>query len=242
MVKNTYGTGCFMLRHTGERPVESPNRLLTTVAWARSRTREYALEGSVFVAGAAVQWLRDGLGLIRSAVEIEPLAASVADNGGVYVVPAFTGLGAPHWDPHARGLIAGLTRGSSAAHIARATLESIAYQTADVLSAMQADSGIALKELRVDGGAARNDLLMQFQADIVGVPVVRPKQLESTALGAAYFAGLGAGVWRDAREVDLQWESERRFEPRMSHADRARLLAGWRKALERAKEWAGPPA
>jgi glycerol kinase len=204
MVKNTYGTGCFMLMHTGERPVESHSRLLTTIAWARGNTREYALEGSVFVAGAVVQWLRDGLGLIRETAEVERLAASVADNGGVYLVPAFTGLGAPHWDPYARGTIVGLTRGSTAGHIARAALESIAYQTADILEAMEQDSGIALKELRVDGGATRNDLLMQFQADLLGVPVVRPRQAESTAQGAAFLAGLGVGLWKDASELSRQ--------------------------------------
>jgi glycerol kinase len=239
MVKNTYGTGCFMLMHTGERAVESKNRLLTTVAWLQGQRREYALEGSVFIAGAAVQWLRDGLGLIRSAEEVEPLARSVPDNGGVYLVPAFTGLGAPHWDPYARGTIAGLTRGSTAAHIARATLESIAYQTADILTAMQADSGIELKELRVDGGATRNDLLMQFQADILGVPVVRPAMPESTALGAAALAGLASGFWLDAAALDAQWRAERVFEPAMDAATRARLRGGWQRALARAKEWDG---
>jgi glycerol kinase len=239
MVKNTYGTGCFMLMQTGERAVESTNRLLTTVAWLEGQRREYALEGSVFIAGAAVQWLRDGLGIIRSAEEVEKLARSVPDNGGVYLVPAFTGLGAPHWDPYARGTIAGLTRGSTAAHIARATLESIAYQTADILTAMQADSGIELKELRVDGGATRNDLLMQFQADILGVPVVRPAMLESTALGAAALAGLASGFWPDAAALDAQWRAERVFEPAMDPALRARLREGWQRALARAKEWEG---
>jgi glycerol kinase len=184
-----------------------------------------------------VQWLRDGLGLIRSAEEVEALAASVPDNGGVYLVPAFTGLGAPHWDPYARGMLAGLTRGTTAGHVARATLEAIAYQTADVLAAMQADAGIALKELRVDGGATRNDLLMQFQADILGVPVVRPKMLESTAQGAAFLAGLGVGFWRDAAEIDRHWSAQRTFEPAMDAAQRADLLAGWQRALERAKAW-----
>ena len=237
MVKNTYGTGCFMLMHTGERSVESHNRLLTTVAWQQDGRREFALEGSVFVGGAAVQWLRDGLRLIRSAEEVEAVAASVPDTGGVYLVPAFTGLGAPHWDPYARGVIAGLTRGTTAAHLARATLESIAYQTADLLAAMQADSDIELKELRVDGGATRNNLLMQFQADILGVPVVRPRVLESTALGAAALAGLGAGWWRSASELDAQWNAERVFEPAMDAQRRAQLRAGWSRALERAKEW-----
>jgi glycerol kinase len=242
MVKNTYGTGCFMLMHTGERPVDSHSRLVTTVAWQRGRIREFALEGSVFIAGAAVQWLRDGLGLIRSAEEVEALAASVPDNGGVYLVPAFTGLGAPHWDPYARGVLAGLTRGSTAGHVARATLESIAYQTADLLSAMQADAGVALKELRVDGGATRNDLLMQFQADILGVPVVRPRMLESTAQGAAFLAGLGVGFWKAAAEIDRHWSAERVFEPHMEPARRAELLAGWQRALERAKAWEARPA
>jgi glycerol kinase len=237
MVKNTYGTGCFMLMHTGERPVDSRSRLITTIAWQRGAHREFALEGSIFVAGAAVQWLRDGLGLIRSAEEVEALAASVPDNGGVYLVPAFTGLGAPHWDPYARGILAGLTRGTTAGHVARATLEAIAYQTADVLAAMQADAGIALKELRVDGGAARNDLLMQFQADILGVPVVRPKMLESTAQGAAFLAGLGVGLWQDAAEIDRYWSAERTFEPAMSAAQRGELLGAWQRALERAKAW-----
>jgi glycerol kinase len=240
MVKNTYGTGCFMLMHTGERSVDSHSRLLTTVAWQQAGRREFALEGSVFVAGAAVQWLRDGLGLIRSTEEVEAVAASVADTGGVYLVPAFTGLGAPHWDPYARGVIAGLTRGTTAAHLARATLEAIAYQTADILAAMQADSGIELKELRVDGGATRNNLLMQFQADILDVPVVRPQVLESTALGAAALAGLGVGWWRSASELDAQWNAERVFEPAMEPQRRAQLRAGWTRALERAKEWETP--
>ena len=191
----------------------------------------------MFVAGAAVQWLRDGLGLIRSAADVEQLAAGAQDNGGVYLVPAFTGLGAPHWDPYARGTILGLTRGTTASHLARATLESIAYQTADVLAAMQADSGIVLKELRVDGGATRSDLLMQFQADILGVRVVRPRQSESTALGAAFLAGLGVGYWQTEAQIDAQWEAERVFEPNMEADTRGRLLAGWHKALDRAKEW-----
>ena len=238
MVKNTYGTGCFMLMHTGERPVDSHRGLLTTVAWRLADRREFALEGSVFIAGAAVQWLRDGLGIIGSSAEVDGLASSVPDNGGVYLVPAFAGLGAPHWDPYARGTILGLTRGSTAAHLARATLESIAYQTADVLEAMQADSGIALKELRVDGGATRSDLLMQFQADILGVPVVRPVLLESTALGAAYLAGLGVGYWQDGAEIDAQWKRERSFEPRMGAVERDHLRVRWGQALSRAKDWA----
>lgn len=240
MVKNTYGTGCFMLMHTGERPVPSRNRLLTTAACQTGGSPEYALEGSVFIAGAVVQWLRDGLGIISSSADVEPLAASVADNGGVYFVPAFAGLGSPHWDPYARGAILGLTRGSAAAHIARAALESIAYQTADVLHAMEADSGIELAELRVDGGAARNDVLMQFQADLLGVPVVRPKVTETTALGAAYLAGLAVGFWKDGEEIGTQWQAERRFEPGMNRDRVETLLAGWRKAVERAKNWAEP--
>ncbi len=240
MVKNTYGTGCFMLMHTGERPVPSRNRLLTTAACQTGGSPEYALEGSVFIAGAVVQWVRDGLGIISSSADVEPLAASVADNGGVYFVPAFAGLGSPHWDPYARGAILGLTRGSAAAHIARAALESIAYQTADVLHAMEADSGIELAELRVDGGAARNDVLMQFQADLLGVPVVRPKVTETTALGAAYLAGLAVGFWKDGEEIGTQWQAERRFEPGMNRDRVETLLAGWRKAVERAKNWAEP--
>jgi glycerol kinase len=240
MVKNTYGTGCFMLMHTGERPVDSRKGLLTTVAWGLGNRREFALEGSVFIAGAAVQWLRDGLGMIKTSGEVDQLASSVPDNGGVYLVPAFAGLGAPHWDPYARGTILGLTRGSTAAHLARATLESIAYQTADILDAMQADSAIALKELRVDGGATRSDLLMQFQADILGVPVVRPVLLESTALGAAYLAGLGVGYWRDGAEIDAQWKRERVFEPRLPAVERDRLKGRWHRAVARAKDWERP--
>jgi glycerol kinase len=239
-VKNTYGTGCFMLMHTGERPVPSRNKLLTTAACQSGSSPEYALEGSVFIAGAVVQWLRDGLGIIKSSADIERLAASVADNGGVYLVPAFAGTGSPHWDPYARGAILGLTRGSAAAHIARAALESIAFQTADVLHAMEADSGIKLAEMRVDGGAARNDMLMQFQADLLGVPVVRPKITETTALGAAYLAGLAVGFWKDGEEIGAQWQAERSFEPGMSRDRVESLLAGWRKAVGRAMNWAEP--
>lgn len=237
-VKNTYGTGCFMLMHTGERPVSSRNKLLTTAACQIGTQREYALEGSVFVGGAVVQWLRDGLGIIKSSAEVEQLAASVADNGDVYLVPAFTGVGSPHWDPYARGAILGLTRGSSAGHIARAALESIAYQTAEVLHAMEADSGIRLSELRVDGGATRNDMLMQFQADLLGVPVVRPRVTETTALGAAYLAGLAVGYWKNERDIAEQWQVDRQFEPRMDRARVETLMAGWHKAVERAKCWA----
>jgi glycerol kinase len=237
MVKNTYGTGCFMLMHTGSRPIRSKARLVTTAACDTGRGREYALEGSVFIAGAVVQWLRDGLGVIRSSAEVEPLAATVADNGGVYFVPAFAGLGSPHWDPYARGAIVGLTRGSTAGHVARAALEAIAYQTADVLAAMESDSGIRLKELRVDGGATRNDALMQFQADVLGVPVVRPRIHETTALGAAYLAGLGVGYWKGAEVLDAQWQVDRTFEPGLDRSRVQELLAGWRRAVERSKDW-----
>jgi len=238
LAKNTYGTGCFMLMQTGEAPVESRHKLLTTTAWRIGNRDQYALEGSVFIAGAVVQWLRDGLGLIKTSGEVEALAKSVGDNGGVYLVPAFAGLGAPHWDPYARGTILGMTRGSSAGHIARAALESIAYQVADLLDAMQADSGIRLAELRVDGGGTRNDLLMQFQADVLGTPVVRPKIIETTALGAAYLAGLGVGYWRRAEEIDAQWQAERIFEPRMVRDQVGQLRAQWHRALSRAADWA----
>jgi len=238
MVKNTYGTGCFMLMHTGTRPVPSRNRLLTTTACPTGPASEYALEGSVFIAGAVVQWLRDGLGIIRTSAEIEQLAATVDDNGGVYLVPAFTGAGSPHWDPYARGAILGLTRGSGAAHIARAALESIAFQTVEVLHAMEADAGIRLAEMRVDGGASRNDMLMQFQADLLGVPVVRPSVTETTALGAAYLAGLAVGYWKSGDELAAQWRAERRFEPRMGREQAQALLGGWHKAMARAKNWA----
>jgi len=237
MVKNTYGTGCFMLMHTGTKPIASRAKLLTTAASRVGTTPEYALEGSVFIAGAVVQWLRDGLGIIRSSSDVEALAASVPDNGGVYFVPAFAGLGSPHWDQYARGTMIGLTRGSKAGHIARAALESIAYQTADVLAAMESDSGIKLKELRVDGGATRNDTLMQFQADVLGVPVVRPRIQETTALGAAYLAGLGVGYWKSPDELAAQWQAERVFEPKMERGRVEELLARWRKAVERSKDW-----
>jgi glycerol kinase len=237
LTKNTYGTGCFMLQNTGTKAVASKNRLLTTVAWKIGDKTEYALEGAVFIGGAVVQWLRDGLGLIRSASEIEKLASSVKDNGGVYLVPAFAGLGAPHWDQYARGAMAGLTRDTSAAHIARAALESIAYQVADLQDAMDSDSGIRVKELRVDGGAAQNNLLMQFQADILGVPVVRPKVTESTALGAAYLAGLAVGFWKKPQEIATQWQVEKRFEPKMPRAKAKALRARWSEAVKRAKDW-----
>ncbi|TMH04682.1 MAG: glycerol kinase GlpK [Betaproteobacteria bacterium] len=238
LAKNTYGTGCFLLLNTGRVAVASKNNLVTTVAWRRDGVTDYALEGSVFIGGAVVQWLRDELHFIRSAPEVEALAASVPDNGGVYVVPAFAGLGAPHWDPYARGAIFGLTRGSGVGHIARAALESIAYQSAEVLDAMEADANIKLAELRVDGGAAANDLLMQFQADILGVPVVRPKVLETTALGAAYLAGLAVGYWRDESDIAANWRVDRRFEPSMSRDHAGELTAGWKKAVARAKGWA----
>ena len=238
LAKNTYGTGCFLLLNTGAQAVTSTNKLLTTVAWRRGSTLEYALEGSVFIGGAVVQWLRDGLKLIHSAGEIEALAASVPDNGGVYLVPAFAGLGAPHWDPYARGAILGLTRGTTSGHLARAALEAIALQSADVLAAMQRDAGITLAELRVDGGAAANNLLMQFQADMLGVPVVRPKVLESTALGAGYLAGLAVGYWKDAADVGANWRIDRRFEPSMPQHRVAAIRAGWEQAVARAKAWA----
>jgi glycerol kinase len=238
MVKNTYGTGCFMLMHTGTKPIASRNNLLTTVAWRIGRRTEYALEGSIFVAGAVVQWLRDGLGIIGSSAEVEALAARVPDSGGVVVVPAFAGLGAPHWDPYARGLIVGLTRGSSRAHIARAALEGIAFQVGDVLRAMERDAGIRLRELRADGGASLNNLLMQRQTDILGVPVVRPVVAETTALGAAYLAGLAVGFWKDVSEIAGQWRADRRFKPAMSSPERRRVTARWAEALERSRGWA----
>jgi glycerol kinase len=237
MAKNTYGTGCFMLMNTGNNVMISKNNLVTTVAWKVGDKLEYALEGSIFIAGAVVQWLRDGLGIIKTAPEIEALAASVPDNGGVYLVPAFAGLGAPHWDQYARGSISGLTRGSTAAHLARAALEGIAFQVADVLSAMEADSKIKMKELRVDGGACANNLLMQFQADLLGVPVVRPVVQETTALGAAYLAGLAVGYWRNEAEIASQWKIDRTFEPAMKDDKRAELRANWDKALERSRNW-----
>ncbi len=236
MVKNTYGTGCFMLMNTGAQAIPSQNRLLTTVAWKLDdQPTQYALEGSVFIAGAAVQWLRDGLGLISSASETEALARSIPDTGGVYLVPAFVGLGAPYWDGFARGNISGLTRGSGKAHIARATLESVAYQTRDVCDAMGADAGIPLTTLRVDGGMVKNDFLMQFQADILGVPVQRPQVTETTALGAAYLAGLAVGFWASTEEIGRQWAVEKTFEPSMSADQRESLYAGWCRAIERAK-------
>ena len=239
--KNTYGTGCFILLNTGAVPVASAHGLVTTIAWRIGAETTYALEGSVFIAGAAIQWLRDGLGVIRSAAESETLARSVADTGGVYFVPAFVGLGAPHWDMYARGTIVGLTRGTTAAHLARAALEAIAYQSRDVLDAMTADAGLAADELRVDGGAAANDLLCQFQADILDRAVLRPRVIETTSLGAAYLAGLGAGVWRTLDDVGRRWVVERRFEPAMPAAARAERYAGWCRAVERARSSASDP-
>ena len=240
MAKNTYGTGCFMLMNTGGQAIASRNNLVTTVGWTLGpgRGADYMLEGSVFNAGAAVQWLRDGLGIIRGSDEVEPLAASVPDTSGVFFVPAFAGLGAPYWDAYARGTMVGLTRGTTKAHIARATLAGIAYQSADVLEAMQRDATIELTELRVDGGAARNDLLMQFQSDVLGVPVARPRVTETTALGAAYLAGLAVGYWQSQDELAAQWQVERCFEPAMSTDERMQRLADWRRAVQRARQWA----
>jgi glycerol kinase len=237
LTKNTYGTGCFMLQNTGTRAVPSTNRLLTTVAWKIGEATEYALEGSVFAGGAVVQWLRDGLGLIPTVAAIEPLAASVPDNGGVYFVPAFVGLGAPHWDQYARGAVFGLTRGTKAGHLARAALESIAYQIADLLQAMQSDAGTPLRDMRVDGGPSKNDALMQFQADILGIPVVRPDVTETTALGAAYLAGIAAGFWRSVQEIAAMPRKEYRFEPRMPRSQAAALRERWNEALSRSKAW-----
>ena len=236
MAKNTYGTGCFMLLHTGDKVVQSANGLVAT-ACAQTPAKEYALEGSVFIAGAVVQWLRDQLGFFSSSSEVERLASEVLDSGDVFVVPAFTGLGAPYWDPNARGTIVGLTRGTTRAHIARAALESIAFQSAEVLEAMQKDSGEKLAELRVDGGASANDLLMQFQADLLGVPVVRPRVLETTALGAAYLAGLTVDLWKSREELARQWKAARRFEPHMDSSDREARMARWREAVRRARNW-----
>jgi glycerol kinase len=240
MTKNTYGTGSFMLMQTGTEPVPSTNGLLTTPAWGIGGGAEYALEGSVFVTGAAIQWLRDGLRLIDYAAETEQLALSIADSGGVYVVPAFVGLGAPHWDMDARGTIVGLTGGAGREHIVRATLESIAYQTADVLRAMESDAGVAIPTLRVDGGGTANGFLMQFQSDILDRPIEVAAVQETTARGAAYLAGLATGAWRSTDEITAAWKPARRFEPSMSPGQRALLVDGWRRAVERAKGWANP--
>src|SRR5881394_604371 len=237
MVKNTYGTGCFMLMNTGAKPIASKNNLLTTVAWRIGARTEYALEGSIFIAGAVVQWLRDGLEFFRSSAEVEALAAGVSDTDGVYLVPAFAGLGAPHWDQYARGTIVGLTRGSTKAHIARAALEGIVLQVMDVLKAMEADAGIKLKELRVDGGMSANDLLMQLQADLLNVAVVRPRVSETTALGAAYLAGLAVGYWKSQADIARQWQANKRFTPAMKAPERRRMASGWERALGRARSW-----
>jgi glycerol kinase len=240
MTKNTYGTGCFLLQITGERPAVSRNRLLSTIAWQIGGKTSYALEGSVFIGGAVVQWLRDGLGIIAKSSDVGPLAMSVPDNGGVYLVPAFAGLGAPHWDPYARGTIVGITRGTTAGHIARAAIESIAFQVADLLSAVKDDSGIELAELRVDGGAAANDGLLQFQADLLGAVVVRPQVTETTALGAAYLAGLAVGFWDSADALARHWRIDRRFEPSLPATHAAARRAEWHEALGRAKAWVAP--
>lgn len=238
MVKNTYGTGCFMLMNTGDKAIASKNNLLTTIAWQIHGKTEYALEGSVFIAGAVVQWLRDGLKIISSSSEVEMLAKKVNDSDGVYIVPAFAGLGAPHWNQHARGTVFGLTRGSSDAHLARAALDSIAYQTHDVLKAMEADAGISITELRVDGGATVNDALMQFQSDILNTKVIRPKITETTALGAAYLAGLAVGYWKNIEEIQKQWQIEKEFSPSMKENQRKELVKGWQRAVQASIVWA----
>ncbi|MBS3771017.1 MAG: glycerol kinase GlpK [Bacteroidales bacterium] len=237
MAKNTYGTGCFLLMNTGEQPIKSNNNLLTTIGWKIGDTVHYALEGSIFIAGAAVQWLRDEMGLIQSAPEVETLAKTVDDNGGVYFVPALAGLGAPHWDQYARGAIVGLTRGANKGHLARAALEGIAFQTMDVINAMEADSGIKIKELHVDGGASSNNLLMQFQSEAIDCPVVRPKQIETTALGAAYLAGLAVGYWKDMNELHKQWQQEKVFKPVMDKEQIGQYRRKWQKAVQKAKDW-----
>ena len=238
LTKNTYGTGCFLLQNTGTTVVPSHNQLVTTIAWQVGSRTEYALEGSVFIGGAVVQWLRDGLGLIRQSSDVEALATSVRDSGGVFLVPAFAGLGAPHWDPYARGTVIGITRGTTAAHLARAAVESIAYQVGDLLDAVERDARIPLEELRVDGGAAVNDTLMQFQADLLGVPVVRPAVTETTALGAAYLAGLAVNFWPSRDDIAQQWRIDRRFEPRLPRAEANALRARWREAVARSRAWA----
>lgn len=238
MVKNTYGTGCFMLMHTGDKIVHSSNKLLTTVAWKLNNRVEYAVEGSIFIGGAVVQWLRDGLHMIRSSAEIEDLASRVTDTDGVYIVPAFAGLGAPHWNQHARGTVFGLTRGTTRAHIARACLESIAYQTMDVLKAMEADAGLPIKELRVDGGATINNLLMQFQCDLLQVPVIRPEVYETTALGAAYLAGLGVGYWESTADIQQQWKAAKEFHPERTTEEMRSFTRGWERAIKASIAWA----
>ena len=240
MVKNTYGTGCFLVMNTGARVVTSEHRLLATIAWKIGERVDYAIEGSIFVSGAAVQWLRDGLGIIRAASEVEALAASVPDSGGVMLVPAFAGLGCPHWDPYARGALLGLTRGTSAAHIARATLEAIAFQVAEVLELMRRDSAIELRELRVDGAATANNLLMQLQADLIGIPVVRAAVSETTALGAALLAGSAAGLWKSDEDLDRVWRADQTFQPRINAGAREAAMAKWSRAVERARNWEVP--
>jgi glycerol kinase len=237
MAKNTYGTGCFILLNTGDKPVASKSGLLTTIGWGIGGKVTYCLEGSVFIGGAAVQWLRDGLGIIKQSADVEKLARTVSDNGGVYFVPALVGLGAPHWDPYARGLIIGIDRGTEAGHIARATIESLAYQSRDVIAAMEADSGVRLRQLRVDGGAVVNDDLMQFQADLLGRPVQRPVQRETTALGAAYLAGLAVGFWKNTAELAKNWSLDREFRPAISPRERKERIAQWQRAVERCKNW-----
>ena len=238
MVKNTYGTGCFMLMNTGDKPVLSKNNLLTTIAWKIGDTTTYALEGGVFIGGAVVQWLRDGLEIIKTSSDVEKLATAVKDNGGVYFVPAFAGLGAPYWNQFARGTMLGITRGTTAAHIARASIESIALQTMDVLHAMNADAALSIKELRVDGGATANDLLMQYQSDMLNCIVIRPKITETTALGAAYLAGLAINFWKDTNEIENYWEAEKKFEPMMKNEERLKEISQWKKAIKAAQVWA----
>jgi glycerol kinase len=240
MAKNTYGTGCFLLMNTGSKAVASRNGLLTTIGWQIGDQITYCLEGSVFIAGAAVQWLRDGLRVLRRSGDVEALAATVTDNGGVYFVPAFVGLGAPYWDPYARGTIVGIERGTTRGHLARATLEAMSFQTRDVVEAMERDSGVALRELRVDGGAAVNDLLMQNQADVLGRRVRRPVVNETTALGAAYLAGLGVGFWKNQADIERNWALDREFQPAMRPRDREAAVARWHQAVERARAWATP--
>jgi glycerol kinase len=238
MVKNTYGTGCFMMMNIGSKPIKSKNKLLTTVAWQVGKETNYALEGSIFIAGAVVQWLRDGLGIIRESGDIEKLASKAKDSEGVYFVPAFAGLGAPHWDQHARGTIVGITRGTTSSHIARAALDSIAYQTLEVLLAMQEDSGIIIRELRVDGGATINNSLMQFQSDLLQTSVVRPKVTETTALGAAYLAGLAVKYWDSLHDIKDQWQEDRSFLPQISAGEVKASVKGWNRAVKAAKSWA----
>ncbi len=241
MIKNTYGTGCFMMMNIGNNPIVSESRLLTTIAWKIGSDTQYALEGSIFIAGAVVQWLRDGLGIIKKSKDIERLAASVKDSDGVYFVPAFAGLGAPHWNQHARGMLVGITRGTTSAHIARAALDSIAYQTFEVLQAMQKDSGIKIRELRVDGGATVNNNLMQFQSDLLQAKVIRPKITETTALGAAYLAGLAVNYWSDIADVKNQWQIERTFSPKIEAEETLSLIRGWHRAANATKAWADDP-